>query len=56
MEINCETDFAANSKDFQDFAKDIAMQIAAASPIYIKREDVPEDVKEKEKTFTDIRH
>jgi len=51
VEINCETDFAANSKDFQDFAKDIAMQIAAASPIYIKREDVPEDVKEKEKNI-----
>ncbi|MCX7966268.1 MAG: translation elongation factor Ts [Syntrophorhabdaceae bacterium] len=51
VEINCETDFAANSKDFQNFAKDIAMQIAAASPLYVQRENVPEDVKEKEKNI-----
>ncbi len=51
VEVNCETDFAANSKDFQDFAKDIAMQIAAANPFYVKRDDVPEDVKEKEKNI-----
>ncbi|MBP8626132.1 MAG: translation elongation factor Ts [Syntrophorhabdaceae bacterium] len=51
VEVNCETDFAANSKDFQDFAKDIAMQITAANPFYVKREDVPEDVKEKEKNI-----
>lgn len=49
VEVNCETDFAANSKDFQDFARDIAMQITAANPMYVRREDVPEDVKEKEK-------
>jgi len=51
VEVNCETDFAANSKDFQEFAKDIAMQITAANPLYVKREDVPEEVKEKEKNI-----
>lgn len=51
VEINCETDFAANSKDFQNFAKDIAMQIAAANPLYVQREDVPEETKEKEKNI-----
>ncbi|MCX8109772.1 MAG: translation elongation factor Ts [Syntrophorhabdaceae bacterium] len=51
VEVNCETDFAANSKDFQEFAKDIAMQITAANPLYVKREDIPEEVKEKEKNI-----
>jgi elongation factor Ts len=49
VEVNCETDFVANTKEFQEFAKDIAMQITASSPLYVKREDVPEDAKEKEK-------
>ena len=49
VEVNCETDFAANSKDFQEFAKDVAMQVTAATPLYVKREDIPEDVKAKEK-------
>jgi elongation factor Ts len=49
VEVNCETDFVAKTEQFQAFAKDIAMQVTAANPSYIKREDVPEDVKEKEK-------
>ena len=49
VEINCETDFVARTEDFQKLAKEIAMQIAAANPLYIKREDVPGDVLEKEK-------
>jgi elongation factor Ts len=49
VEVNSETDFVANTKEFQNFAKDVAMQITAATPLYIKREDVPEDVKAKEK-------
>ncbi len=49
VEVNCETDFVANTKDFQEAAKDIAMQIAASNPLYVKREDVPEEAKEKEK-------
>lgn len=51
VEVNCETDFVANTKEFQEFAKDIAMQITASNPIYVKREDVPEEVKEKEKNI-----
>ena len=49
VEVNCETDFVANTKEFQEFAKDIAMQITASNPLYVKREDVPQDVIEKEK-------
>lgn len=48
VEINCETDFVAKNEEFARFAKDIAMQIAAMSPKYIKREEVPQDVKDKE--------
>jgi elongation factor Ts len=51
VEVNCETDFVANTKEFQEFAKDIAMQITASSPLYVKREDVPEEAKEKEKNI-----
>ncbi len=49
LEINCETDFVAKSEEFCRFTKDVAMQIAAASPKYIKREDVPEDILKREK-------
>ena len=49
VEINCETDFVAKSDKFQEFAKNIAMQIAASSPQYISPEDIPEEVLEKEK-------
>lgn len=49
VEINCETDFVARNDDFKNFAKDVAMQITAANPSYMKREDVPQEVVEKEK-------
>lgn len=42
IEVNCVTDFAARSEEFQSLVKDLAMQVAAASPRYVKREDVPE--------------
>jgi elongation factor Ts len=51
VEVNCETDFVANTKEFQEFARDIAMQITASNPLYVKREDVPEDAREKEKAI-----
>jgi elongation factor Ts len=51
VEVNCETDFVANTKEFQEFAKDIAMQVTASNPLYVKREDVPEEAKEKEKNI-----
>ena len=49
VEVNCETDFVARTDDFQSLAKEIAMHIAAANPLYVKREDVPGEVLEKEK-------
>lgn len=49
VEVNCETDFAARSDDFQALVKDIAMHIAAQNPLYVKREDVPAEVLEKER-------
>jgi elongation factor Ts len=49
VEVNCETDFVANTKEFQEFARDIAMQITASNPLYVKREDVSQDVIDKEK-------
>lgn len=49
VEVNCETDFVAKTDDFQELARDLAMHIAAASPLHIKREDVPADVLNKEK-------
>ena len=49
VEVNCETDFVANTKEFQDFVHELAMQIAATDPRYVKREDVPEEVIAKEK-------
>jgi elongation factor Ts len=51
VEVNCETDFVANTKEFQEFARDIAMQITASSPLYVKREDIPEDVRAKERSI-----
>ncbi len=49
VEINCETDFVAKTEDFQAFVKNIAMQIAATNPQYVRREEVPAEVIEKEK-------
>jgi elongation factor Ts len=48
VEVNCETDFVARTDGFQILVKDIAMQIAAASPLYVRREEVPGDVIAKE--------
>jgi elongation factor Ts len=49
VEVNSETDFVAKTDDFQAFAKDIAMHIAASNPTYIRREDVTAEVLEREK-------
>jgi elongation factor Ts len=43
LEVNCETDFVARNRDFCQFTKDLAMQIAATNPVYIGKEDVPKD-------------
>lgn len=49
VEINCETDFVAKTEEFQTFVKNMAMHIAAANPQYIRREDIPQEVIEREK-------
>jgi elongation factor Ts len=49
VEINCETDFVARTSDFQQLVKDVAMQVAAANPSYVSREDVPGALVEKER-------
>jgi elongation factor Ts len=49
VEVNCETDFAGRSEDFQALVKDLAMHIAAANPRYVKRDEVPAEELEKEK-------
>jgi elongation factor Ts len=49
VEVNCETDFVAKTDEFRTFVRDIAMHIAASNPKYITREEVPEEVLEKER-------
>ena len=49
VEVNCETDFVARNEDFCQFTKDVALHIAASAPKYIKKEDIPPKVLEKEK-------
>jgi len=49
VEVNCETDFVARTEDFQQLVKDVAMQVAAANPSYVSREEVPGGVIEKER-------
>lgn len=51
VEINCETDFVARTNEFQQLAKDIAMHIAASSPDFIRREEVPAELLEREKSI-----
>jgi elongation factor Ts len=55
VEMNCESDFVARTDDFQDLVHDVAMHIAAADPRYIRKEDVPADVLEKEKEIARAR-
>lgn len=49
LELNCETDFVARTDEFGTLAKDLAMQVAAANPQFVRREDVPADIIEKER-------
>ena len=51
LEVNCETDFVANGDMFRTLVHDIALQIAAANPQYVSKEEVPEEVLEKEKSI-----
>jgi len=49
VELNCETDFVARTEQFQSLAKDLAMQVVACCPLYVQREDIPEEVIAKER-------
>jgi elongation factor Ts len=51
VEVNCESDFVARTEDFQNLVKEVAMHIAAADPKWVRREDVPADAIEKEKSI-----
>lgn len=49
VELNCESDFVARTEDFQTLLKELALQVAAANPTYVRREDVPADVLDRER-------
>ncbi len=51
VEINCESDFVARTEDFQNLAREIAMHIAAVSPQYVRREEIPADVLDRERAI-----
>jgi elongation factor Ts len=55
VEVNCETDFVARSETFRKFAHEVALQIAAAAPVYIRKEDVPAEVLEHEREIARVR-
>ncbi|MFM8944900.1 MAG: translation elongation factor Ts [Actinomycetota bacterium] len=54
LELNCETDFVANTDEFRDLARDVALHIASLSPQYVSREQVPDDVIERERKIADV--
>jgi len=54
LEVDCESDFVARNTDFSQFTKDLCMQIAATSPLYINKEDVPEEALKQEKSKEDF--
>ncbi len=49
VELNCETDFVAKTDDFREFARDVAMHVAAANPVSLSRDDVPAEIVERER-------
>ena len=51
IQVNCESDFVARNDDFKTMVRNIAMHIAAASPLYLQREDIPQNVLEQEKSI-----
>lgn len=55
VEVNCETDFVSRSENFRKFAHELALQIAAAAPTYIREEDIPADVIERESQIAKAR-
>jgi elongation factor Ts len=51
IEVNCETDFVARNEEFKAFVNDLALQVAAAKPSFVRREEIPAEVVEKEKAI-----
>ncbi len=51
VEVNCETDFVARNDEFRDFVRNICLQVAATNPAYLNKEDVPENILDKERQF-----
>ena len=51
IEVNCETDFVARNEEFKAFVNDLALQVAAAKPQFVKREDIPKEVVDKERSI-----
>ncbi len=51
IEVNCETDFVARNEEFKAFVNDLALQVATAKPQFVKREDIPKDVVDKERAI-----
>ena len=51
IEVNCETDFVARNEEFKSFVNDLALQVAAAKPSYVRREDIPASVVDKERSI-----
>ena len=51
IEVNCETDFVARNEEFKAFVNDLALQVAAAKPSYVKRKDIPKDIVDKERAI-----
>jgi elongation factor Ts len=51
VEVNCESDFVARTDDFQGLVKELGLQIAAAAPLFVSREDVPAETLEREKAI-----
>ena len=51
IEVNCETDFVARNDEFKAFVNDLALQVAAAKPLYVKRDDIPKDLLDNERVI-----
>ena len=51
IEVNCETDFVARNEEFKSFVNDLALQVAAAKPSYVNREDIPKEIVDKERVI-----
>ena len=51
IEVNCETDFVARNEEFKSFVNDLALQVAAAKPTYVKRDDIAKEVQDKERAI-----